>query len=157
VKTIAYLRNDSANVANLTDWKNAAKIGFFVGCIFLFVTAGNPWGFSAMIVPMVMGREIFAPTTHHFSSGLIFVHLGLATVFGLLMAPVLQRLRILGALLVSVPFGLLFYAINFVLFKVAFPIHQESGGEAGVLVTNLAFALIVAATYRGLARSRAEA
>ena len=123
---------------------------------FLFVTAANPWGFSALIVPTVMGREIFAPATHHFSSGLIMVHLGLATVFSLLMAPVLQRLRIIGAILVSVPFGLIFYAINFVLFRVAFPIHYESG-EVGVLLSNLAFAFIVAATYRGMARSRAAA
>ena len=156
VKTLAYAANHSVNLAHQTDWKNAGKIGFFLGCAFLFVTAANPWGFSALIVPTVMGREIFAPATRHFSSGLVVVHLGLATVFSLMMAPVLQKLRIIGAILASVPFGLLFYGVNFVLFRIAFPIHYESG-EVGVLLTNLAFALIVASTYRGLARSRAGA
>ena len=101
MRTFAYTPGRSETETYLTDWKSAAKIGFFAGCIFLFVTAANPWGLSALIVPTVMGREILAPAKHHFSSGLILVHLGLATVFSLLMAPVLQRLRILGAILVA--------------------------------------------------------
>jgi len=135
------------------DWKGAGKIGFFVGCIFLLATAGNPWGFSALIVPTVMGREIYPSATHHFSFGSIMAHLGLATLFGLAMAPALQRVRIFAAIAVSIPFGLLFYAVNYFLFHFLFPV-QGNSGELGVIVTNVAFAILVAAAYRGLARGR---
>src|SRR5882757_4756582 len=80
------------------DWKGAAKSGCLVGCIFLLATAGNPWGFSALIVPTVMGREIFPGATHHFSFGFAMVHVALATVFSLVMAPILQRVRIAAAI-----------------------------------------------------------
>lgn len=142
-----FVHNDPGKV----HWKRAAKIGFFVGCIFLLATAGNPWGLSALIVPTVMGREVFPSHTSHFSMGFTFVHLALAIVFGLAMAPVLQRLKIMGAILVSIPFGFFFYVLNVALFRFFLPNHGDSG-EIGVVFTNVAFALLVAAAYRGLAR-----
>jgi hypothetical protein len=139
--------------ARAVDWKSATKISFFVGCIFLFATAGNPWGFSAVIVPTVMGREIFPATASHLSFGYMIFHVALGILFGLTMAPVLQRLKIVAAIAVSIPFGLLFYAFNYALFHTLFSTHGNSG-EIGVLFTNVAFAILFAAAYRGLARGR---
>jgi hypothetical protein len=137
------------------DWKGAAVIGFFAGIIFLFATAGNPWGFSALIVPTVMGREMFGATAPHLSFGFMAVHLGLATVFALIMAPIIHRFWIGFAILISIPFGLLFYAFNYVLFHFIFPIHTNPT-ETGVLVTNVAFAILVAAAYRGQIRGKLD-
>jgi hypothetical protein len=139
--------------ARTVDWKSATKISFFVGCIFLFATAGNPWGFSAVIVPTVMGREIFPATASHLSFGYMIFHVALGILFGLTMAPVLQRLKIVAAIAVSIPFGLLFYAFNYTLFHTLLSTHGNSG-EIGVLFTNIAFAILFAAAYRVLARGR---
>ena len=140
-------------VPETVDWKNAGKIGFFVGCIFLFATAGNPWGISALIVPTVMGREVFPATTAHISMGFTILHLALSIVFGIAMAPVLQKFKIAGAILISIPFGLFFYGLNFALFRLVFHTHGNSG-EIGVIFTNVAFAVLVSAAYRGLARGK---
>ncbi len=151
-----FFSNARSHSTSTVDWKAAAAIGFFTGCIFLFATAGNPWGFSALIVPTVMGREMFNTNAPHFSFGFMVVHLGLAIVFALSMAPVIHRFRIGAAILISILFGLLFYAVNYVLFHYLFPIHTNPT-ETGVLLTNVAFAILVAAAYRGKVRGNADA
>ena len=98
---------------------------------------------------------MFHVNAPHHSFGFMAVHLGLATVFALIMAPAIHHCGIGSAILLSIPFGLLFYGINYVLFHFIFPIHKNPA-ETGVLLTNLAFALLVAAAYRGKVRGMAE-
>jgi hypothetical protein len=121
-------------------WKTAVVVGLIVGCVFLFATAGNPWAFSALIVPTVMGREMFGTGGPNFSFGYMCVHLAMAAVFAVVMAPVIHRFRIGWAIPISLLFGLLFYGVNYAIFHYLFPIHSNPT-ETGVLLTNVAFAV----------------
>lgn len=136
------------------DWKVVGYTGLIVGTIFLLATGGDPWGFSAFVRPMVMGREIVPASTvaGELNFGYLGLHYLLSMLFVLAMAPFLSRLLIGRALCVGLLFGFLFYAGN----RFAFT-HIEvatRSGEAKVLVTNLCFGLLAAAVYRGLIRGR---
>jgi hypothetical protein len=135
-----------------TNWKIAAYTALIVGTIFLMATGGDPWGFSAFVRPMVMGREIIPATTEagQFNFSYLTLHYVLSLLFVFIMAPVLSRVLITKAMFIGLLFGFLFYAAN----RVAFSLVDiaTKTGETRVVITNVCFGLLAAAVYRGMAR-----
>ena len=148
------LTENDSRVVGRTNWKTAAYTALIVGTIFLWTTGGDPWGFSALVRPMVMGREIVppTPTAGQLNFGYLTLHYTLSFLFVFVMAPFLSRTRIVRALCVGALFGLLFYAGN----RLAFSLLDAptKTGETRVIVTNICFGLIAASIYRGMVRGR---
>jgi hypothetical protein len=144
------------SVSGKVDWKIVGYTGLIVGTIFLLTTGGDPWGFSALVKPIVMGREIVpaSASAGQLNFGYLALHYVLSLIFVVLMAPFLSRSLIRRAVVVGLLFGFLFYAFNRIVFaQIDIP---TKNGEAKVLVTNLCFGLVAASVYRGLVRGSAR-
>lgn len=138
------------------NWTLAFYTGLIVGTIFLITTGGDPWGFSALIKPMVMGREIIPVSTSagELNFGYLTLHYFLSLAFVFIMAPFLSRPLIGRAVCIGIAFGLLFYAGNRIAFShLDVPTRK---GEARPLIANVCFGLVAASVYRGLVRGHAQ-
>lgn len=135
-----------------TNWKIAAYTALIVGTIFLLTPGGDPWAFSVIVSPMVMGREIVAASRRagELNFGYLALHYALSFLFVFIMAPLLRRVLITRAVIIGLLFGLLFYGVN----RLAFSVIDipTKPGETRVIISNICFGLLAAAVYRGLAR-----
>jgi hypothetical protein len=140
--------------AGNTNWKTAAYTALIVGTIFLLTPGGDPWAFSVLVRPMVMGREIIPATrtAAELNFGYLALHYILSFLFVFIMAPLLRRVLIVRALFIGLLFGFVFYAANRLAFSLL-NVHTVTG-ETRVVLTNVCFGLLAAALYRGLARGR---
>jgi hypothetical protein len=137
------------------NWRAAAGVGFFVGLIFLFATGANPWGFSSMIAPTVMGREMAprASDASHYDFGFMTMHILVSICFALVLACFVHRFRIGKALLCGTAIGVVFYGLNY--FICNHLINVSTGtDEATVFATHIAFALFATGAYKGMVRGR---
>ena len=143
---------DKATSARWMDWKTIGLTGLIVGTISLLVTGGSPWDFAAFVRPMVMGREIAIHAPRGGGTNLYFIvlHYALSVAFVFVMAPILSRIQIGKAILAAGLFGVLFYAVNRLVF---FLLTLETiGGESRPLLTSVCFCLLAASVYRGMVR-----
>lgn len=145
---------NSVHLTGKPNWKIAAYTGLIVAIIFLLTPGGDPWGYSVLMRPMVMGREITTASQQasELNFGYLALHIVLSMAFVLIMAPLLSRVLFAKALFVGALFGLLFYGANRLAFSLL-PISTMPG-ETRVVITNICFGLLAAAVYRGMARGR---
>jgi hypothetical protein len=132
-------------------WRAALGAGLIAGLVLLLVPRGSPWAALTFFTPVIMGRSV--PVTLEIPLLLVMVmHMGLALLYGLLVARVVSGLRELRAVLVAGIVGLLLYAVNFSLVSLWFP--ALLGSELSVFFTHAVFGLIAGGAYRGLLRRR---
>lgn len=79
------------------------------------------------------------------------IHLALSIVYGLILAPLLSRLKHVPARAMGAAFGLLLYAINMYGFTLLFPWFDASRNWITV-IAHLAFGIAAATVYRKLSR-----
>jgi hypothetical protein len=137
-------------------WKKAVYAGLMVGFIFLLVTRGLPWTWSGLISPTLMGRELKPPGTvaPALSVAIAALHVLVSVCYALLLAPIVHRMSLWSALLTGAGFGLVLYLLNFLLFSQFFPHLVSRERELAAAVTHVAFGIVVAGAYKGMAKRR---
>src|SRR5204862_5719292 len=116
--------------------------GLAVGVIFFFVSRGIPW-FSAEIPDAAMGRAVVSGTPGQgaFVEALA-LHFLLALIYAFLITALVYRLDSLPATLTGGLIGLALYALNYLVFHLAFGLPASN--ESAVAITHGAFGLAVA-------------
>ena len=138
-------------------WSAAVKAGLLAGLIVLFVPSGNPWtAFARPSSAHIMGRSVTADQSITlFSAEAIPVyvaHLAASVLYACLLLLVVYRLHTWKALLAGVIGGLVFYAINFVVFRLFAPGLTGGTAEVNVAIAHVLFGGIAAGVIRGFLR-----
>jgi len=131
------------------DWKAAAIAGAYVGFLFLFATGANPWGYSSMIAPTVMGREMVPRDSDasQFHFGFLTLNIVVAVLFAMVLASFVHRFRIGKALLCGACLGLVFYCLNYLICELLLTVPTGTN-ELTVFLTHMAFALCATGAYK---------
>lgn len=139
-------------------WSNGAAAGLIVGLILFFVSKGNPWTGSGLIDPSVMGLEV-APgreATPGFFFGTMALHLALAAIYGVVISAIAHSFRPMVAGMVGGLIGLVLYFVDSAVFTAMFS-NEVPQSELAAVVHHIAFGIITAEAYKGMARRRQPA
>jgi hypothetical protein len=138
-------------------WPIAVMAGLLVGTIFFLFSRGLPWASSGFVSPTLMGREIKPPEEVSWSLSVVVIllHMGLSVLYALMIAPAVNWIRGVPALFMGGLIGLILYGVNFGLFASVLSNFAEQR-EIPALITHLAFGMVAAGAYKGMAR-RSEA
>jgi hypothetical protein len=138
------------------DWGAAVLAGLIAGGIAWLLSHGIPWFTSGLVSPTLMGRDLKPPgvVDPYASFMTVLTQLGVAVAYGLIIAPLVTRLRGLWAMALGGVIGAGLYALNFCVFHLLLGVAW-SGAELSVIVTHVVFGMIAAGTYKGLAARRA--
>lgn len=141
-----------SGVSRRVKWPVACYAGLLAGAVFLLFTGGTPWSFEAQTA--VMGRVIEPPSE---AGGIVgpALHMALAVVYALIIAPLIYRLQTTPAVLVGALCGAGLYFLNYLVASYAIP-DVPGQRETTTLVTHIVFGMLAAGAYKGLARPRAE-
>lgn len=137
------------------NWGKAAQAGLIVGAILYLVSRGIPWVGSSMIQPTIMGREM-APSAEATGSvffGYLLLHLAISVIYALIIAPIVNGFKPVTAGLVGGLVGIILYFLNYAAFGLFFE-GTPGQREWIAFAIHLAFGIITAETYKGLARRR---
>jgi len=128
--------------------KSVFYAGLAVGLIFLFVAKGNPW--SSLGVPThAMGRRLFIDSgANHLLTGIIQMVLSLCYAF--IVSAIVYRLKTPMAIVGGGVVGLILYAMNYLVFHFMLT-DTPPVSEVTVALVHVAFCMIVAGAYKGLA------
>jgi len=133
-------------------WAMIATVALIAGAFFLLVARGIPWASSGLVSPTLMGREIKPPESVDWllSFGVSLIHMVVALLYGFIIGPIVHWLRGVPAIFIGGLIGLLLYLLNYAFFNFAFTLPDQR--ELPALVTHLAFGMIMAGGYKGVAR-----
>lgn len=155
-----------------TDWTAAAVAGFAAGAVLMVLdlvwssmfNVHGPWRTSYMIAPIFTGAQSLKTAGFEFSVGVVAIalatHYLLGVVFGLVMAAVMEQLRLdssperawtEGAVL-----GLVLYLVNFYIAVGLFPWLADLRGW-DTLAAHVVFGMVASLLYLRLKRTSAEA
>jgi hypothetical protein len=137
-------------------WRKATQAGFIVGLIVFLLNRGIPWIGSGMINPAIMGREVNAgqEATPMLFFGVLCLHLIVAIIYGWIISAIVHGFRPMVAGVVGGVIGLILYFISAAISGI---ISDSAQREWPSLILHIAFGIIVAETYKGLARRRPRA
>jgi len=142
-------------------WSAAAEAGFVGGIVYLMIAllfiplfiGGTVWGVIRMIAAIVLGSGVLPPPDT-FDVGVVLtgtvLHLLLATVYGAILAVIVNGSGRGAALLVGALFGLVLYIVNFYVFTGVFPWFAAARTWVTVL-THVGFGVAVAWSYTAIA------
>lgn len=136
-------------------WKYVLYAGLIAGGLFLVFAKGSPWT-SGDMRPTIIGRDLQprAATPGNLSWLVACLHILFSVVYALAVVPIIHRLRTAPAALVGGLLGAVLYLLNYFLFTNFFP-RVPGQSESAAALTHIAFGLVVAAVYKGMAaRSR---
>jgi hypothetical protein len=137
---------------NHWQWLPAVAGGLIAGVLMLIVPHASPWEGLTTFTPATLGREV--PVSWGTSAlAVVFLHLCLSVIYGIIISLCVMRMRGLWAVLVGGVVGLILYLINLGVVNMWFPAIR--GNETSVLVTHIVFGLVAAGAYRGLLRRKA--
>ncbi len=163
------MTHHSTTSTSLTPWNWGAVIGagLIAGLVFMVmemmlvatVGGGSLWGPPRMIAAIGLGREVLptgeaAPT---FDAGVMMtamaIHFALSLVLAVVMALILRAMKVGGgaALALGGVFGLIVYFITFYGFTALFPWFENARNWISIL-SHIVFGMVLAGTYRALAR-----
>jgi hypothetical protein len=133
-------------------WKAACLTGLVVGVIFLVAVRGLPWFSSGIIAPGVMGREL--PKASPDNSGALaiataFLHVGVSIIYALILAPLIDRFTVKGAIACGAVVGLGLYLVNYFIFTRIYP-EYTGQQELAPIFTHIIFGMAAAGAYKGL-------
>lgn len=137
-------------------WGAAIKAALIAAAILWIWPSGNPWtSYSQPSAAHVMGRPVSAnPEATLLSLEALPAHLAhfaVAVVYGLIILPVIYRLRSWRALAAGIAVALVLYGINFAIFFFVAP--QFTGKqEINVVLAHVLFGGIAAGVMRGFLR-----
>ncbi|HYE30650.1 MAG TPA: hypothetical protein VEH27_04425 [Methylomirabilota bacterium] len=146
----ATIDDGAAHYRQPINWRYAIYAGMLAATVFLFVSRGIPWA-SGLMSPTIVGREVHPPVIldgNSSMSGLV-VHLLVSLIYGILMAPVITRMRPFFAVLTGGALGLGLYALNAFIFAQFFP-DVPGQRESIAVITHMAFGMVAAAAYKGM-------
>jgi hypothetical protein len=129
-------------------WNKAFYAAVGVGFIFLILSRAIPW-WSAGFPEMAMGRSLHLHEA--WIPGLLInglLHMGLAVVYGLVLAVCIYRFSLVAALGAGVLVGLALYGLNFLVFQFFFTPSTTS--EISAATVHVVFALFFTAVYKGI-------
>lgn len=142
-------------------WSAAAEAGLIGGVAYLVLelifvplfVGGTVWAALRMVAAIVLGRDV-VPPPETFDLGIAltgaFVHLLLATLYGMVLAVLINGAGPGVAVLAGAMFGLGLYILNFYVFTMLFP--WFAAGRTWVTVLNhLVFGFVVAWSYKAIA------
>ena len=132
-------------------WASALAAGLIAGVILLLIPRGSPWSAVSFFSSVIMGRAVPAGSDIPLLAACL-LHLGVAEIYGLIIAWFVIHVTRGKAILTGALIGLVLYLVNLAIVSLVLPAWR--GNEPGVLVTHVVFALIAAAAYRGLLRRR---
>lgn len=123
--------------------------GLLVGAIFLFFAKANPWSSFGLPTHM-MGRPLFSgesPMAYVLTGAIQMV---VSLVYAFIISGVVFRLRTIPAILTGGGIGLVLALLNYLVFRFLLT-NAPAASESAVLLTHVAFGLIVAGVYKGFA------
>ena len=134
-------------------WRKASQAGLIVGLILFLVNRGIPWLGSGAINPGVLGREI---TSGHEPTFLTFLsafglHMSICIIYAWIIAAIVHGFRPVIAGIMGGVVGLVLYFISAAIAGMISEIPAEQR-EVPALIFHIAFGIIVAEAYKGLAR-----
>ena|SRR6187200_2635638 len=146
---------DVINPGARFDARSAVIGGLIVGALMWLLSHGMPWFASGMVSPTLLGRYLKPGGLVDTGRSLVtaVAEVGVSVVYTLILALVVTRLRGLWAIALGGVVGVALYFLNYALFR-ATASTDWTGSELPVLVTHIAFGMIAAGTYKGLAARR---
>lgn len=132
--------------------KAALYAGLALGLIFLLVPRGIPWNSTGMPTHL-MGRTLFTEPGAGTYTIVALLQMVVAVCYAFIIGGIAYRLRTMHAILAGGAVGLGLYALNYVIFNFLLPDMPRSS-EGNVAIAHLAFGLIAAGAYKGLAIPR---
>jgi hypothetical protein len=153
-RTYAIERNESTFFSSIR-WNRAVQAGLMVGSILFLVSRGIPWVGSGAVDPAIMGREISpgqAPSGLFFMS-ILGLHLIVSIAYALIIAPIVHGFRPFVAGCVGGVAGLVLYFINYAISSTLMNVTATQR-EWPSIVLHIVFGIVVAETYKGMARRR---
>lgn len=151
------VKKGPSSFVHAVQWKHALQAGLIVGAVFFLLSRGIPWVGSGAINPAVMGREVSAgqEATAGLLLSVMSLHLIVAALYGLIIAPIVHEFRPFVAGLVGAAVGLVLYFLSYAItgmIMVTPPAH----GEWTPLVIHIVFGIVCAEAYVGMVRRRRE-
>lgn len=147
--------HDYVNPEARIHWFAAVTASVLAGAIVWLFSHGTPWFTSGMVSPTLMGRDLKAPglvdPTGSFMT--VVAQIVVSICYGLVITPIVYKLRGIFAILAGGVIGLILYALNFLFFHLAYGIGW-SHLEPPVILTHVVFTMIAAGLYKGLAARR---
>ena len=148
------------------DWSAAVLAGMVAGIIatavqiVLWLAMGREFPAilfrdARLAAAIVVGRAVLTPATAFDASVMLIatlVHFALSAVYGLMLAPIVARLRQSASLAAGAVFGLALYGINLYGFAALFP-WFEVARDWITVAAHLVFGVSLAAVYRWCATS----
>jgi len=145
----------SSNFFHAIRWRKATQAGFIVGLILFLLNRGIPWVGSGAINPAIMGREIDPghEATPMFFLGVLCLHMVVSIIYAWIISAIVHGFRPMIAGIIGGVVGLVLYFISAAVSGILseLPAGQH---EWPSLVLHIAFGIIVAETYKGLAKRR---
>ena len=142
-----------SNFLRSVQWGKAVQAGLIVGAVLFLLSRGIPWIGSGAIDPAIMGREV-VPGEQASSAlflGVMVVHLAVAVVYALIIASIVNGFRPTIAGMVGGIIGVILYFLSYAVFGF-FTEPAATQREWTPLLLHLAFGIITAEAYKGLAR-----
>lgn len=149
-------------------WGSAAAAGIIGGLVFMMAEmlmvwiflGQSPWGPPRMIAAMAMGREVLPPPADFALAPMMvamIIHFMLSIVYGFIVAMIVRRMGMAGALATGAVFGLVaVYLLNFhVVAPILFPWFTEAQNWVSV-TAHVLFGMVVAGAYVALRGSSAR-
>jgi hypothetical protein len=134
-------------------WQDGAMAGLIVGTVLFFLSRGIPWIGSGAIDPAILGREI-APgqePSSGFFMGIFAMHLIICTLYGLILAPIVNGFKPIVAGFVGGLVGLVLYFLDFAIFS-AILNGSSVGREWSSVLMHIVFGIVTAEAYKGMTR-----
>jgi hypothetical protein len=134
-------------------WNRAFQAALIVGLIFFLLSRGIPWVGSGAVNPAIMGREI-APgqaSSAAFFLAIFGIHMLVAIIYGLIMAPIVHGFRPWVAGLVGGICGLVLYFINYAIATILMDVTAMQS-EWPCVIQHIIFGIVFAETYKGMVR-----
>jgi hypothetical protein len=157
--TSTYSSSDSeSSLLRSVRWRKASQAGLIVGLIGFLLNRGIPWIGSGAINPAIMGREYApgqSPTPLMFLA-VFGIHMLMSLLYGWIIAAIVHGFRPFVAGIVGGVVGLVLYFISAAIAGIISEIPAEQR-EWPALVLHIAFGIIAAETYKGLAKRRPPA
>jgi len=149
-----------------TDWRAALLAGMVAGIIatavqiVLWLATGREFPATLfrdarLAAAIVVGRTVLTPPTAFDASVLLIatlVHFALSAAYGLVLAPIVARLRPSASFAAGAVFGLALYGINMYGFAALFPWFEVTRDWI-TIAAHLVFGVSIAAVYRWCATS----
>jgi hypothetical protein len=139
-------------------WRKATQAGWIVGLVLFLLNRGIPWIGSGAINPSIMGREVDPghEVTTMFFLGVLCLHMIVSIIYAWIVSAIVHGFRPMIAGAVGGVVGLVLYFISAAISNI---LSEAPAGqrEWPSLVLHIAFGIIVAEAYKGLAKRRPAA